>query len=107
MHIYVFWRAASVPFINRRLSRKILIVTGVMAWAIFFFGRIIGHGGTGVSAGVLEFLGMNWMGALFLTFIPLLFIDLATCFGILMPRISPSLRGGAFLVGGTKVNISN
>ena len=99
MHVYVFWRAASVPFIDRHLSRKILIVTGVMAWAIFFFGRIIGHGGTGAPAGVLEFLGMNWMGALFLIFTSLLFIDLATFFGILMPRISPVLRGSALLVG--------
>lgn len=99
MHVYVFWRAASVPFIDRHLSRKILIVTGVMAWTIFFFGRIIGHGGTGAPAGVLEFLGMNWMGALFLIFISLLFIDLITCFGILMPRISPALRGSALLAG--------
>jgi len=68
-------------------------------WAIFLFGRVIGHGGTGVLAGTFEFLGMNWMAVLFLTFIPLLAIDLATLFGFLMPRISASLRGWAFLVG--------
>jgi predicted MPP superfamily phosphohydrolase len=99
MHIYVFWRAASVPFIKRAVSRKILIVTGVLLWAIFFFGRLIGHGGTGALAGALELLGMSWMAVLFLTFISLLFIDLVTCFGFLMPRLSPSLRGWALLVG--------
>ncbi len=99
MHIYVFWRAASVPFVNRHVPRKILIGAGVILWAIFFFGRVIGHGGTGVLAGTLEFLGMNWMAVLFLTFIPLLAIDLVTLFGFLMPRLSPSLRGWALLVG--------
>ncbi len=99
MHIYVFWRAASVPFIDRHVSRKILIGAGVILWAIFFFGRVIGHGETGVLAGILEFLGMNWMAVLFLTFIPLLLIDLFTLFGFLMPRLSSSLRGLALLVG--------
>ena len=99
MHIYVFWRAASVPFIDRHVSRKILIGAGVILWAIFFFGRVIGHGRTGVLAGMLEFLGMNWMAVLFLTFIPLLLIDLSTLFGFLMPRLSSSLRGWALLVG--------
>ena len=99
MHIYVFWRAASVPFIDRHVSRKIFIGTGVILWAIFFFGRVIGHGGTGVLARMLEFLGMSWMAVLFLTFIPLLSIDLFTLFGFLMPRLSSSLRGWALLVG--------
>jgi predicted MPP superfamily phosphohydrolase len=99
MHIYVFWRSASVPFVGRHVSRKILIVAGVILWAIFFFGRVIGHGGTGVLAGTLEFLGMNWMAVLFLAFVSLLAIDLATLFGFLMPRLSPRLRGWALLVG--------
>jgi predicted MPP superfamily phosphohydrolase len=99
MHIYVFWRSASVPFVDRHVSRKILIGAGVILWAIFFFGRVIGHGGTGVLAGTLEFLGMTWMAVLFLAFISLLAIDLATLFGFLMPRLSPSLRGWALLIG--------
>jgi predicted MPP superfamily phosphohydrolase len=99
MHTYVLWRVASVPFVNRYVPRKILIGVGVILWAIFFFGRVIGHGGTGVLAGTLEFLGMNWMGVLFLTFVPLLAIDLTTLFGFLMPRLSPSLRGWALAAG--------
>ena len=100
MHVYVFWRAASVPFVDRHVPRKILVGTGVILWAVFFFGRVIGHGGTGVLAGALEFLAMSWMGILFLTFIPLFCIDLITLFGFLMPRLSLSLRGWAFLAGG-------
>jgi len=99
MQIYVFFRAASVPFVDRHVPRKILIGIGVTLWAIFFFGLVLGHGGKGVLAGTLEFLGMNWMAVLFLIFIPLLAIDLVTFFGFLMPRLSPSLRGWALLVG--------
>ena len=76
MHVYVFWRAASVPFVAGHVPRTILIGAGVILWVIFFLGRVMGHGGTGARAGTLEFLGMNWMGILFLIFIPLLVIDL-------------------------------
>ena len=100
IHVYVFWRAASVPFIDRHVPRKVLIGTGLILWAVFFFGRVLGHGGTGDLAGTLEFFGMNWIGVLFLTFIPLFSIDLVTLFGLLMPRLSSSLRGWALLTGG-------
>jgi hypothetical protein len=63
------------------------------SWAIFFFGRIIGHSRTGILAGVLEFLGMNWMAVVFLTFLPLLLIDLITLYGFFMPWLSASLKG--------------
>jgi predicted MPP superfamily phosphohydrolase len=99
MHLYVFSRSASVPFVKRHVPRKIFIGAGVILWAIFFFGRVIGHGGTGLLAGILEFLGMTWMAFLFLIFISLLAMDLATLFGLLVPRLSPSLRGWALLVG--------
>lgn len=99
MHVYVFWRAASIPFVEQHISRKIFIGTGLILWAIFFLGRIIGHTRTGIFAGVLEFLGMNWMAVLFLTFLPLLLIDLITLYGFFMPRLAPSLRGAALVIG--------
>lgn len=99
MHVYVFWRVVSVPFIRQHVSKKVLIGAGVALWAVFFFGRVIGHDGTGVFAKALEFFGMNWMAALFLIFFPLLLIDLVTVFGFLMPRLSSSLRILALIVG--------
>ncbi|MDO9264419.1 MAG: metallophosphoesterase, partial [Desulfosalsimonadaceae bacterium] len=99
MHVYVFWRIASVPFIDRHVPPRILMGTGVILWAVFFFGRVIAHNRTGIMAGVLEFMGMNWMAILFLIFTPLLLTDIVTCFGFLMPRLSPSLRGWALLAG--------
>ena len=99
MHIYVFLRAASVPLVSRHVPRKVLIGSGVILWVIFYLGRVLGHSGTGVLAATLEFLGMTWMASLFLTFISLLAIDILTLFGFLMPRLSPSLRGCALLIG--------
>jgi hypothetical protein len=93
VHIYVFWRVASVPVVDRHLPRKLLAGAGVTLWAIFFFARAFGHGGTGTLAEAVELAGMNWMGVLFLIFISLLAMDLVTVFGFLMPRRAPSLRG--------------
>jgi predicted MPP superfamily phosphohydrolase len=99
MHLYVFWRAASVPFVMQHASKKTLIAAAVLLWILFYLGRTIGHGGTGAFAAVLEFLGMTWMAVLLLTFVCLLAVDMATLFGLLMPKAAPSLRGWALLAG--------
>lgn len=99
MHLYVFWRASSVPFVKNHISIKIFAGTGLILWVIFFFGRVIGHSQTGIIAGVLEFLAMNWMAILFLLFLSILVTDLITFWGFLIPRVSPGLRGVALIVG--------
>ena len=99
MHIYVFWRAFSVPFVKQHVSGILLIAIGVILWAVFFLGREVGHGDTGRSAFWLEMIGMTWMATLFLIFIILFAIDLITLFGFFMPRLAPSLRGLAILTG--------
>ena len=99
MHIYVFWRAASVPVLKRYVSRKLLIGAGLVLWAGFFLGRVYGHHGIGPLAKPLELLGMNWMAVLFLLFVSLLAMDLVTGFGFLVPRQAPSLRGIALVAG--------
>ena len=90
MHLYVFWRASTVPFVARRVSRKVLIGAGITLWILFYLGRVLGHNGSGVPAAALEFLGMNWMAVLFLTLVPLLAVDVFTLFGFLMPRAALS-----------------
>jgi predicted MPP superfamily phosphohydrolase len=100
MQIYVFWRAATVPFVKRHVSLKVLIGVGVILWTGLFLARFVGHRGTGALAASLEFFGMNWMAALFLIFVCLLTTDLLTGFGWLLPRLSPSLRGWALIAGG-------
>jgi predicted MPP superfamily phosphohydrolase len=100
MHVYVFWRAYSVPFIKRRISPKILFGTGIVLWTVFFLGRFYGHGGTGTLAIAFELIGMNWMGVMFLATVCLLAVDLITGFGLLLPGLAPALRGFAVLAGG-------
>jgi hypothetical protein len=100
MHIYVFWRAASVPLVDRHISLGLLVVAAVLLWAIFFIGRVFHHNGTGALVATIELFGMLWMGVLFLLFIPLLIMDIITVFGFLLPRLAPSLRGWALVVGG-------
>ena len=99
MHIYVFWRAASVPFVKSHVHRSTLIGVGLFSWLIFYFGRTFGHGGPGGLAKALELIGMNWMAGLFLIFVCLLAMDLITGFGLLLKRLAPSLRGLAILIG--------
>jgi predicted MPP superfamily phosphohydrolase len=99
MHLYVFWRAAAVPLVQRHVPVAVLIAVGAVLWAIFYLGRAYGHHGAGPAAAVLEFLGMNWMAAVFLTFVLLLAVDLVTAFGYFMPRLASSLRGAALVAG--------
>jgi predicted MPP superfamily phosphohydrolase len=98
MQIYVFQRAATVPFVKRHISKKLLIVTGIVLWAVFFLGRFIGHGSTGTLM-TLEFLGMNWMAVVFLVTVSLLMVDIITVFGLVLPRLAPFLRGCALAAG--------
>ena len=99
MQIYVFQRAATVPFVKRHVSGKLLIGTGIVLWTVFFLGRFIGHGGTGTLAMTLEFLGMNWMAVVFLVTVSLLMVDIITVFGLVLPRLAPFLRGCALAAG--------
>ena len=100
MHIYVFWRVASVPLVMHHVPQKLLIGAGVVFWVGFLFALFLGHGGRGLLATTLELFGMNWLGLLFLTFVCLFAIDLVTGFGLLLPRIAPSLRGWALIASG-------
>jgi predicted MPP superfamily phosphohydrolase len=99
MHIYVFLRIASVPFVKSYVPKKIIFVAGLLFWLIFYLGRTFGHGSAGALAITLELIGMNWMAGLFLIFVCLLAVDLATGFGLLLTRLAPWLRGLAIITG--------
>lgn len=99
MQAYIFVRAASVPFVRRYIPRWWLVLTAVVTWAVFLAGRVYGHHGTGPAAVLSEFFGMNWLGAIFLTFTLLLAVDAVTLFGLLFRRSAPHLRGWALAAG--------
>ncbi len=81
MHVYVFWRAYSVPFLRRHVSGKLFIVSGIALWTVFLLGRFLGHGSMGTLSSIFELLGMNWMAAVFLFTISFLAVDFITAFG--------------------------
>ncbi|MDY6989479.1 MAG: metallophosphoesterase [Thermodesulfobacteriota bacterium] len=99
MHLYVFWRAASVPLVDRHVPRWVFLTLCVGLWVLFFLGRVVGHRHTGTLAAAVELVGMNWMAMLFLTFVCVLAMDLVTGFGFLRPRLAPTLRGWALVAG--------
>ena len=93
MHMYVFWRATSVPFLKRYVPRKYIILTGILLWISFYMSRILGHRESSILATMGECIGMSWMATLFLIFVCLLAVDGATGFGLIFPHRAPSLRG--------------
>jgi len=99
IQLYVFWRAATVPFIKTHVPLKIHIFIGFLLWSSFFFGRVYGQDGDTLHTRILELFGMNWMATLFLIFVLVLAVDIVTCFGFLIPSLAPSLRGAAILAG--------
>jgi predicted MPP superfamily phosphohydrolase len=99
LHVYVFWRAASVPAVVRRVGRRWIWAAGGLLLAGFALTRFRGHGGTGIWPQGLELASMSWLAALFLAAVCLLVVDLVTGFGFLLPRLAPRLRGWALAAG--------
>jgi predicted MPP superfamily phosphohydrolase len=98
MHAYVFWRLASVPFIAARISPRVLVIAALALWLSYPLARVLGAFFPGRPADILEYAGANWMGLLFMLLSALLAVDVVTCGGWLLPRLSPSIRGWAVLV---------
>jgi hypothetical protein len=100
MQIYVFSRAATIPLLKQHLPVKYLIGTGMVLWGLFYLSRTLRRSHAGLLIGGFEFFGMGWMGTLFLLFFAMLVVDFVTLFGFILPRLAPTLRGWALIVGG-------
>jgi len=95
MHGYVFWRLASVPgwLTTCRGGPE-----SVWRWrlaASFPLARLLNAKDFATIGRPLEFFAANWVGVVFLLFSALLAADLITLGGWLLPRLAPSVRGGA------------
>ncbi|MDD4965136.1 MAG: metallophosphoesterase [Gallionella sp.] len=99
MQFYVFRRAASVPFILRYLSRKQLFGISAFLWTMLVISRVIDALQPGLLATITEFIGMAWLGTLFLMLATLLLVEIATGFGFWFKPYQLKLRGAALLVG--------
>lgn len=98
MHVYVFWRARSAPWLQHHVPRKIFIGVAIALWLAFVLGLTMRHRG-GLTI-LTELFAMNWMGVMFLVSPCLLLVDYATGFGFFLRRWVPTLRGCALVAGG-------
>jgi uncharacterized protein len=59
MHIYVFWRASSVPVIAGHQPRGFLWAVAPILWMSYIVARVVSHFSPGGIARFLEVLGAN------------------------------------------------
>jgi hypothetical protein len=97
--IYLFWRTSTVPFFSHHVSKRSLSISALFLWGLFIAGITYGHRHSGTLAASLEFLGLTWMGTLFLLTVALLAVELISGFGFLLPCLAPPLRGFALFIG--------
>ena len=98
MHVYVFWRARSIPFVAHAVPRWLWVLIAVLLALSYVLARIVTRFGAETLGKVLEWVGANWIGVLFLLVVCLLAVDLITCFGFLLrDRLIP-LRTAAIAV---------
>ncbi|MHB9030335.1 MAG: metallophosphoesterase, partial [Candidatus Latescibacterota bacterium] len=97
MHLYVFWRLASTPWVETHLPRLTLVTAAALLGTAFPLARILYSHGLDAVAKPLEFVGGNWIGILFLLLTALLFVDVVTLGGYLLPQWAPELRSWAVM----------
>jgi predicted MPP superfamily phosphohydrolase len=99
LHLYVFWRAASVPVVRHVLPLKILIPLAIILYATLLLPRLLDRAGTHTTTEVVELIGVHWLGVLFLLFTCVLAADIVTGFGFLFRNHVPGIRGVALAAG--------
>lgn len=100
LHLYVFWRAASVPIVAKHVRAWALVTAAAVLWASFILGRILDHHGAPALARPIDLVGANWLGVIFLIFTTMLTVDIITGFGRWLKPVAPALRGWALAAGG-------
>jgi len=97
LHLYVFWRLSSVPWIASHFSTVTLVVIGVALWTSYVVARILDQKGLQALIWPIEYVAANWIGFLFLMFWTLLAVDLFTLGGWVFHQQAPTIRGWAFV----------
>jgi hypothetical protein len=100
LHLYVFQRIATVPWVHQHLPGPSLALIAALLWASYPLARLLGARHWINIAQPLEYLAATWIGALFLLFAAFLTVDILTGAGLWLRAWVPTLRSGAILVAG-------
>lgn len=98
LNAYVLWRLAGLPAVSS-IPRSAFVAFAVFLWASYIGSRFMEDAGVGGVARVLEWVGAQWLGVVFLVFVPLLVVDVLTGFGKWVSTSAPHLRVIAVLIG--------
>lgn len=99
LHVYVFWRLTTIPYVTTYIPRTTVLIIGAALWAVGLSRRYLDDIGLEALQSPVELFVMNWLGTLFLVFICLLVADLVTLFGLLFRNQVPVIRGVALVIG--------
>jgi hypothetical protein len=97
LHVYVFWRAATVPVIARHVPRAVLVGTAGLLWMGVIAARMLDRFGAPLLATPLEMIAWSWIPLVFFMAAALLVVDLVTVFGSYARQWVPRLRWLAFV----------
>lgn len=106
MHWYVLVRLSFVPGIAGHIPTWVLIVAGVLLGSSYIVSRVMERFGLDGISHVLEYVGANWVGIVFLLMVCFLAADVITGFGFLMARWVPLIRAAALASAGVLAVIS-
>lgn len=98
LHLYVFWRLSSIPWISQHVSPLALTIAGAALWSSYVLARILDEKGLQAVSWPLEYLAANWIGLLFLLFWALLASDVVTLGGWLFHEHVSKIRGWAVII---------
>lgn len=88
-----------MPRLSEAVPNKVFLYGGFLTWIVLAGGRSFGHDRGPSWASIADFIGISLTGVLFLVFVCLFPVDLATGFGRYFSSIAPRLRGWAMLGG--------
>ena len=98
LHLYVFWRLASIPWVTQYIAPLGLMIAGVALWSSYVVARVLDAKGLQVVSWPIEYIAANWLGLLFLLFWALLAVDVLTLGGWLFHAQAPTIRGWAVAI---------
>jgi uncharacterized protein len=100
MHLYVFWRLGTMPWVAAHSSIRGLVLAALGLGLSYPLARVLEARGIHAVAWLLELVGANWIGVLFLLLSAILVVDVVTLGGLLFAQVAPQLRSSAVLVAG-------